>query len=320
MARRFEERVRAVEEAVADPGTPEHRALLGKTLDGKQGYLISRAAAALALDDELVPPACDAFARLLEDPIKRDPQCHGKTAIATALYDAEIRAEEVFIAGVAHVQLEPVLGGKQDTAAELRGVCLMALTHAQHPRALVHAAAMLADPERAARLAALRALDASGRPEVAEPLLRLRLEQGDDDGEVLTDCMAGLLRLDAAANLRLLSERIDGADAAAADAAALAIGSSRAPQALEVLQGHATRSVDPGRRRTLLLAMAMLRSDAAWQHLIEVIMDGERGEAVDAIDALATFGEQSDLHARVEAAVLDRGEPEVSARFERAFG
>ena len=198
-------------------------------------------------------------------------------------------------------------------------MCLMALVHAQHPRALVLAAAMLADPERAARLAALRALEASGRPEIAEPLLRLRLELGEDDGEVLTDCMAGLLEIDATANLPLLSRRIDGSDATVADAAALAIGSARPAGALEVLQRHAGRTIDPARRRTLLLAMAMLRTDAAWQHLVELVMDGERAEAIDAVDALATFREQGDLHARVEAAVLDRGDPDVSARFERAF-
>ncbi|MEM6994963.1 MAG: hypothetical protein AAF721_30905 [Myxococcota bacterium] len=320
MARKFEDRLAEVRDAVADPKTPAHRQRLVKTLGGQQGYLISVAAAALTPDDpELVTAACEAFERLLEDPIKRDPQCHGKAAIASALYDAEIRAEATFLAGVAHVQLEPVLGGRQDTAAHLRGVSLMALVHGQHPRAITCAGAMLADPERSARLAALRALSACNQPEAAEPLLRLRLELGDEDPEVLSDCMAALLEVSPAENLAVVGARLRGADATAAEAAALALGTSRVAGAFEVLRDHLQEDFVSDRRRTLFVALAMLRSDVAWQYLIEVIMDGGEGAPADAIDALATFKEHGGLRERVEAAAMDRGDAEIQAHFERAF-
>ena len=321
MGKRFEDRVQEVRDAVRDPGAPQHRKCLIKTLGGRNGYLISLAMPALRSGDEtFLDAARAAFDRLLADPVKRDPQCHGKVAIAQALYDADIASDTLFISGVAHVQLEPVMGGRQDTAAQLRGISLMALVHVQHPRALVCAAAMLADPERPARLAALRALTASGRQDIAEPLLRLRLGVGENDPEVLSECMSALLEVNGHDNVGLMAEYLAAGDTAAAQAAAVALGASRLPQALEILSTHVGTTVSPERRRTLILGLAMLRSDAAWQLLIEMVMEGSRGEAVDAIDALATFKEQPGLRERVQDAAMDRGDAEIQRSFEHSFG
>lgn len=320
VAKKFEARVDEVRRAAQQPESKEHRDRLTKVFNGKQGYLISLAAAALPTGGRhLVQCATEAFVRLKEDAIKRDPQCYGKQAIAQSLYDADISAEDVFLAGVQHVQLEPVMGGRQDTAAALRGVCLMALVHAQHPRALVHAATMLADHERAARLAALRALAASGRPDVAEPLTRLRLASGDDDPEVITECMSTLLALNPSDNLAVVGTHLAGKDSTMAEAAALAVGATRVAGGFGLLRDQLELGVLADRRRTLMLAMAMLRSDTAWQHLVEIIMDAPSAEALDAIDALGTFKEHGDLRQRVEAAVMDRADPDVDARFARSF-
>ena len=319
MGRKFEDRLEEVRRAVDDPADPASRKCVGRTFDGRHGYLISIAAKVLSADDsELIAKAERAFERLLEDPIKRDPQCHGKAAIAQAFFDAEIRAEATFEAGVQHVQLEPVLGGRQDTAAHLRGICLMALAHAQHPRAPVEAARMLADPERSARIAAIRALVASGARETVEPVLRLRLEIPDDDPEVVSECMAGLLEVNPGDNVPVVGAKLDSSDAVA-EAAALALGSSRATGAFELLAQRVDAAVITDRRSTLMLAIAMLRTDTAWQYLVERIMDGAPGEGLAAVDALATFKEQPGLRERVEAAVLDNADEELRERFERAF-
>ena len=63
----------------------------------------------------------------------------------------------------------------------------------------------------------------------------------------------------------------------------------------------------------------MLRSDAAWQLLIEFVMDGSRGEASDAIEALATFRDQPGLRERVQDAVMDRGDTEIQRCFDNGF-
>lgn len=319
MAKKFEERLEAVRDAVASPKTPAARKLLTSTLRGQHGFLISVAASAAVEDEELRQEAPAAFERLCVDPIKRDPQCHGKVAIARAFYDAEIRAPEVFTRGVRHVQLEPVLGGRQDTAAELRGICLLALVHGHHPRALVYAAERLADPERAARLAAVRALAASNRPDVAEPLLTLRIESGEPDAEVATDCLTELLRLDAEANLEAVVLRLRDRDLGVAEAAALALGATRAPGALDALRVAADDTVELERRRTLFLALAMLRSDGAWACLVEYVTDASVAVAGDALDALATFRDHPGVRELVEAAIDERNDEALRKQFESAF-
>lgn len=308
-----------VRQAALTPQAPDSREELKRVLQGKQGYLISVAARALDVGGEdLVPLTIEAFDRLLQDPISRDPQCHGKLAIAQALYDRDHTGHEPFEAGVQHVQLEPVLGGRQDTAAALRGQCLMALMVQMHPRAWVFAGAMLADPERAARLAALRAIDSGGRPDLAEPLLRLAFEV-ESDPEVAMDCLAGLLRLDPHANLPLARARIHGADMEQSDVATLALGAARPEGALAVLTEALENTFEDARRRTCATAIAMLRTDAAWQQLIEIILDGELRLALASVEALGSFQDHPGLRERVVDAVADRGEPELDASLDRAF-
>lgn len=320
MARRFEERVEAVRQAAQTPDDPDARKELQKALRGKQGYLISVAARALRHGGaDLLPLVLEAFDRLLTDPIARDPQCHGKLAIAQVLYDQDHSGHEPFEAGVQHVQLEPVLGGRQDTAAALRGLCLMALMVQMHPRAWVFAGAMLADPERSARLAALRAIESGGRPDLAEPLLHLAFAV-ETDPEVAMDCLAGLLRIDPAANLPLARARIAGSDAEQADIATLALGAARPDGALAVLVQALENTFEENRRRACATAIAMLRTDAAWQQLIETILDGELRLAEASIDALGSFQDHPGLRERVADAVADRGDPDLDAAFERAFG
>lgn len=320
MARRFEERVEAVRQAAETPQSADSRKDLQRVLRGKQGYLISVAARALSSGGEdLRPLAIEAFDRLLEDPISRDPQCHGKLAIAQVLYDQDHTGHDPFEAGVQHVQLEPVLGGRQDTAASLRGLCLMALMVQLHPRAWVFAGAMLADPERAARLAAVRAIDSGGRPDLAEPLLRLAF-QVEADPEVAMDCLAGLLRLDPHANLPLAQARLRGSDAEQADVASLALGAARPEGALALLARALEDTFEEGRRRTCATAIAMLRTDAAWQQLIELILEGELRLAQASVEALGSFQDHPGLRERVADAVADRGDPDLDASLDRVFG
>lgn len=189
-------------------------------------------------------------------------------------------------------------------------VSLMALVHAQHPRAMVFAAAMLADRERSARTAAIEALRASGRADVAEPVLRLRLECGEEEPELCSDCMAALLEFAPEDNLVVVGAYLDARDASIAEAAALAIGSSRVPGAFELLHDHVARCLTADRRRIFLLALAMLRSDVAWQYLSELVLDEPEAIACAALDALATFKHDDALRERVEGVAIAKRLPE----------
>ncbi|MCA9707039.1 MAG: hypothetical protein KDK70_14390, partial [Myxococcales bacterium] len=273
------------------------------------------------IDRDLLERLPAAFERLRHDGVKRDPQCRGKVAIAKALRRVDASAEEVFLVGVRTVQQEPVWGGRVDTAAELRGVCAMALMEARHPRAPVEVAHLLADPEIAARSAAARALGASGWADVAEPLLRLRLEAGEPEPAVVGECLGALLQVAPGESLPYVAGYLRSSDHAVAEAAALSLGESRLDGALEPLCAEAGRLVSSdGRHAVVMLAIAMLRSDAAWGWLLERVEQGGRGQALAALRALATFRHDPRLLARVSEAVARRTEEPIETTFEELFG
>lgn len=306
---RFEQQVEGVRAALDDRASTPARALLTKTLRGKNGYLVGLVCDALDdADAELLSLLPAAFAVLQEDPLKRDPGCRGQTAIAKALDRAEIRSEAVFLAGVRHVQLEPVWGGRADTAAELRGVCGMALVHARHERAMIEVAELLADPEVRARVAAARALAASGDRTVAEPLLRLRIAAGEADAEVIGECFTALLELAREGAIDFVARFLAHRDDALAEAAALALGGSRLKPAFAVLRDASESLVGGASRRVRLLAIALLRDDEAWTWLLAIVEDESIAAATDAIHALAAFRHDTELCTRLRAAIARRGD------------
>lgn len=317
---RFEQQIDAVRVALDDRDNTAAGKLLDKTLRTGNGHLVALVADALGESDTALLRALpEAFARLLEDPVKRDPGCRGKAAIVRALDRVELREIELFMRGVRHVQHEPVWGGRVDTAAELRGICGMALAHARAERALVEVALLLADPEARARIAAARALAASGDRMVAEPLLRLRIAIGETEGEVLGECFAALLELVGAAGIDDVAPYLRHADATLAEAAALALGGSRLPGAFAALRDANASLVGAASRRIRLLAIALLREPEAWAWLLEQVEHGSRAIATDAIDALATFRHDAELVARLLDVVARRGEPSVTRHADDAL-
>lgn len=306
---RFEQQIEGVRAALAARAAPGSATLLGKTLRTGVGHVIATIADALDESDaRLLDFLPESFVRLLDDPVKRDPGCRGKVAVVKALDRTEQRAFEVFERGARYVQNEPVWGGKVDTAAELRGVCGMALVHARHPRALVEVALLLADREHVARIAGARALAVSGDRPAAEPLLRLRIAIGDTESEVLGECFAALLELAGVDAIDDVAAYLWDADDAIAQAAALALGGSRLPGVLAVLRA-ADESLIGGRTRaTRLLAMALLRDAEAWAYLLGLVASGSRAEAEDAVRALLTFRHDEELTARVRAAAQQSGD------------
>ncbi|HWB81417.1 MAG TPA: hypothetical protein VG755_40925 [Nannocystaceae bacterium] len=297
---RFEQQLEAVRAALDDRNAAAN-ALLKKTVAGNNGYLVGTIADALEEGDALLAGLPAAFARLLDDAVKRDPACRGKVAIAKALDRAELREEAVFLAGVRHVQREPVWGGTVDTAGELRGVCGMGLVHMRHDRAMVEVALLLADPEVAARTAAARAIAASGDRTVGEPLLRLRIAVGEPEPEVLGELFAALLDLCGSAALDDVAKFFRHEERALAEAAAIAIGSSRLPGAFVTLRDAEDAFIGAS-RRVRLLAIALVRDSEAWEFLLACVKDGSKGEAEDAARALATFRHDDELVTKLRAA------------------
>ena len=101
---------------------------LRRALNDRNNYIVGRAAAIIGelRLEELIPDLLVAFDRFFEEPVKADPQCLAKNAIAQALKDLGHHAAAAYVRGIVHVQLEPTWGGRADSAAALRGTCALA--------------------------------------------------------------------------------------------------------------------------------------------------------------------------------------------------
>ena len=180
----------------ADPLSATSIATLRHVLGGKTSHAVAKAAQ-IAGEFEIAALTADlaaAFDRLMVNPAKSDPGCRAKAEIADALYRIGSDDAAVFLRGIRHVQMEPVWGGRVDTATALRGACALGLVRMNYPDALSELADLLADPETPARVAAARAV-AYSENDNGVPLLRLKVLVGDPESEVVSECLVGLLKL-----------------------------------------------------------------------------------------------------------------------------
>ena len=292
---------------------------LREALGAKEGAIVAKAAAIAgelelvhSQTADLVPDLRDAFHRLLEQPVKRDPGCAAKTAIATTLHRCGAYEDALFLTGVRWVQREPVWGGTVDVACELRSVCAMGLLRLGHPFAASEVAELLADPEPAARAGAAHAIAYSEDARFA-PLLRHKILSGDAETQVIAECLAALLRVEGEQALEFCARVLDAADAARAELVAMALGESRRAGALPVLRAWWERTPSSELRRTALLAIALLRTEAAHAFLLEVITTAPGHDARDAVAALAVFRDDEALRQRVVAAARTRDDAALRA-------
>jgi hypothetical protein len=284
---------------------------LREALRGTTGVLAAAAARVIAARErtELVDDLAAAFTRLVEKGGERDPMCRGKIAIARALEQLDRWADEVFVVGATLVQLEPVWGGREDTAAEVRAVSAMAYAHAYRADALDVLADLLADPHRMARVGAATALGDAGRPDAAA-LLRYKLRVGDDEPEVLAACVSSLLALAPRTAVPFVIALVQGDDDRST-AAALALGERRLTAAAPALIAWCDRLKPATRARAGYLALALLRDDAASDHLLARVREGTRADAIAAGKALATFRDDRALADRLRAAAAAHPDPAV---------
>jgi hypothetical protein len=299
--------------------TPDQKAEVRKRI-GDRSNLVVAAAAALAGENALVEASKDleaAFDRFLVNPLN-DKLCRAKIAIVQALDRMEHEAADVFRRAVSHVQHEPVWGGTEDSAPPLRAAAVVALARGEGSRSLPILADALADPARDVRIAAASALGAIGT-EGAGLLLRLKIRLGDQDPDVLSECLGGLLAVDAGANLPLIVGFLEPGDPAACEAAALALGRSRLPEALEPLKECWPRCHSRELSQQVLLAIAILRRPEATDYLMELVASEEEPKAIAALSALRIFKDDARLCERIAKIVHDRGSPRLRSGFERVF-
>ena len=119
----------------ADPLAPGAAADLRAALGARSNLVVARAAEIVA-EWELRDTTADlarAFGRFMTDPVRRDPTCAAKTAVAEALLRLDYDDVDLFSRGLRHVQPEPVWGGTEDTAAALRALSLIHISEPTRP-------------------------------------------------------------------------------------------------------------------------------------------------------------------------------------------
>jgi HEAT repeat protein len=293
-----------------------------RTRLGDRSNLVVAAAAALAGDNALVELSKDmeaAFDRFLANPLKDDKLCRAKVAIVQALDGMEHQDTDLFRRAARHVQLEPVWGGVEDSAPPLRAAAVIAVARAEGPRCLPLLVDAMADPAKEVRIAAASALGAVGS-EGAGLVLRLKARIGDRDPDVLSECLGALLSVDHKENLALVTGFLDPSNPAACEAAALALGRSRLPEALDPLRGCWPRCRSPELRQQVLLSVAILRRPGATDHLMEVVRSEAEPTAIAALWALRIFKSDPRLREQIAGIVNERGSPKLRSSFDREFG
>lgn len=284
--------------------SPEGRAELARCLKSKSN-LVAAKSAGVAADweaAELIPELEAAFDRFLVKPETTDKRCAAKIEILKALCKLEYSSPSIFLRGIRHVQMEPDWGRSVDTAAGVRALCAMGLAQTSYPEALEEVLPLLLDPEIDARIGAVRAVAATGLPG-GTLLLRLKTLTGDEP-EVLGECFAALLRVEPDKSIRFVAAFLEDRNEAVADAAALALGDSRLEAAFDILREAFDRATNRALRRTLLVAIALLRREPAFDYLLDLVENGEDFASADAIAALDMYKENAGLRDRIERARL----------------
>jgi len=305
----------------AQPTAPASLAMLRKVLGGKTAYTAAKAAqiAGEAEIRDLVPELIAAFDRFMTNPVKSDPGCRAKAAIADALYGMAYDDANVFLRGIHHVQLEPVYGGREDTATTLRGVCALGLVRMNYADVMIELADLLADRQAAVRVAAARAI-AYSENDNGVPLLRLKVLAGDDDPQVISECLTAMLHIAPVTSLPFVGRLLDAEEVYLVEAAVVALGGSRRREAFDLLRPWWERTSNVDLRRTGLLAIAMLKHDEAIEFLVSLVAEAEGPAARDAIAALGLYKHDEALRQRVVQAATARDDVDLSVVVSKVFG
>src|SRR5262249_26473043 len=137
--RSLEDTLAALRVLREDPTAESSVRELKRVLAAAEAPAVAKAAAIAAEAGlaDLVPDLPAAFAPCVEHPLKTAPGCVAKTGLVAALDRLEHDESDVYRRGIRHVQMEPVFGGRVDTAVDLRGACALALARRNERDALL---------------------------------------------------------------------------------------------------------------------------------------------------------------------------------------
>lgn len=314
----IEDRLAELASLSKEPDTTETRKQLRKHLASKVSLIVARTAEIVAHieDHDFIPDLVASFHRFMANPAKTDKGCAAKTALVKALLAADCDDEEVFRIGIRHIQLEPTWGGRADTAAPLRALCGLGLVQVGSPDAMNELAVLLADKEADARIGAARALAHCGP--TAAPLLRFKVLTGDEEPAVVAVCFNGLMGL-SSASFEFVARFVDQRYPSLYEHAALALSESRLPGVFELLKEKWTATFDREFKQTLLLPIALTRSEAARDFLISVLESDDVRIGTAVINALSIYRGDATMRKRAEEAIGGPNKAKLLAVLRRVF-
>lgn len=314
-----EEVLARLSELSRGPLTSEGSEFLIKVLSGANGFAAARAAQVIGRSGRasFVPRLTSAFAHFLDRP-ERDKGCWAKEAICQALDILGCLEPEVFLRGIRHVQMEPVYGGKADTAPNLRGMCGVALARMLYPDVHFELAPLLTDRELPARRAGVSTVASIGC-ERSELMLRMKVLAGDAEPEIIGTCFSALLSMEPKRSIPFVSEYLSSEDELIAGQAAAALGQSGIEDAFLVLRDRWEANTDLDFAKPLLLAIGLTRREEAFRLLLEVLADGGRNHALAALEALAINAADARRLETIRRAVESRRDSKISEAFAASY-
>lgn len=302
------------------PASDQTRDQIAKALASKVSFVAAKAAdvARELKVAGLCPELRQAFDRFLADPKSPDKGCAAKTAVARAALELECSEESIFLAGIEHYQTESSFGGPVDVAAELRGLCALGLVQVRSRGALYRVVELLNDRHTQARIGAVRALAYSGREE-GVLVLRFKALAGDPEPAVVGECLTALVSLQPREALEFVGNFLDSSNESVREEAALALGTSKEPAALDLLKAQFPLAADRQFRQTLLTSIASLRFPAAVDFLLFVIQTERPTVAADAVAAARIFRHDSSVRQRIAQTVAARNDKSLEDLFDKEF-
>jgi hypothetical protein len=315
----IEDRLAEIATLARSPDSVETRKQLQKHLASKTSPIVAKTASIIAHIEGhgLTPDLIAAFHRFMADPVKTDKGCAAKTAVVKALLAADCDDEQLYRAGIRHVQNEPTWGGRSDTAAPLRALCGLGLVQTGSPDAMNELAALLADKEADARIGAARALSHCGP--TAAPLLRFKVLTGDEEPAVVAECLTGLMTLSPSASFEFVARFVDPKYPLLYEHSALALAESRVSGVFGILNQKWTGTFDREFKQTLLLPIALTRCDEAKDFLISVLETGELRMATAAIAAFGIYRRDALMQKRAEEAIEGPNKEQLLSALRRVF-
>ncbi len=318
----LDRKIEALEALWAAPLSAATREQLRKALQDRSNYAAGKAASVIAelQIQALIPDLVAAFERFLADGAKSDPQCWGKNAIAKALKDLGNRGAEVFLRGSRHFQWEAVWGGREDTAATLRGTCALALVGSDlgDLEILRRLAELLADPAKTVRVDAARAVAQLGRVKGAI-LLRYKALSGDGEPEVAGQCLSALLAIEPRVSIPFVAQFLEVADEEVRMEAAGALCECAEPESMQAVEEFWNRQTDPVVRRTLLALLGASPVPESARLLVRILGEASGDTAIDAVQALGRSRFRAQVRQEAAAAVARGGDARARRAFEVAF-